>query len=94
MKINVPFLRSLIVTYPLYFIVAAVVAVYLVGAAIIGGGSGSSHVPTAGPDMAGATGPFGKDNSVSGVAAARRQINEGLLGRRASDGVADTYNNH
>ncbi len=94
MKINIPFLKSLIVTYPLYFIVAAVVVIYAVGSVIGGGGSGSSHVPTTGPDFAGASGPFGKDNPVSGAAAAERQINRGLLARRATDGIADTYNNH
>ncbi len=62
MKINVPFLKPLIVTYPLYF--------------------------------AGARSPFGKDNPVSGAAAAERQINRGLLARRAVQGIADTYNNH
>ncbi|MDA8154019.1 MAG: hypothetical protein M0003_15130 [Acidithiobacillus sp.] len=92
MKINAPFLKSLIVTYPLYFIVAAVVVVYAVGSVI--GGSGSSHEPATGPDFAGASGPFGKDNPVSGAAAAERQINRGLLARRAVQGIADTYNNH
>ena len=93
MKINVPFLKSLIVTYPLYFLVAAVVVIYAV-VSVIGGGSGSAHVPTTAPNFAGASGPFGKDNPVSGRAAAERQINRGLLASRATNGIADTYNNH
>ncbi|MEB8535534.1 hypothetical protein [Acidithiobacillus ferriphilus] len=94
MKINLPYLNSMIKAYQLYFIIAAVVGVYLVGEALGGGSSSPSHIAMTGPDFAGTSGPFGKDNAVSGAAAANRQAEDGLLASRASNGPADAYNNH